>query len=107
MEYLTRKDELMILSILKLGDEASLVKIREHLNQHTNKNWSVGNVFVSLEKLENKGFIQNKLGTPSKKRGGKAVKHYYVSKGGMKILRETKLMHDGLWEGLDDVVFGG
>lgn len=106
MEYLTRKDELMILSILKLGKEASLVKLRALLNSNTNKKWSIGNVFVSLERLENLGFVFTKMGEPTGKRGGKRVKYYFVSRAGMEVLQETKKMQDGMWEGLNDVVFG-
>jgi PadR family transcriptional regulator, regulatory protein PadR len=106
MEYLTRKDELMILSILKLEKEASLVKLRESLNSNTSKKWSIGNVFVSLERLENLGYIHTKLGEPTGKRGGKAVKNYIVSNAGMEALKETKKMQDGMWEGLHDIVFG-
>ena len=52
MKYLTLKDEMMLLSILRLGDEAYLVSLRKLLNKTTGKEWSVGNIFVSLEKLE-------------------------------------------------------
>ena len=105
MEYLTRKDELMILSILRMGKSASLVKLRELLNENTDKKWSIGNVFVSLEKLENLGYISTKLGEPTGKRGGRAVKFYIVSKVGMTVLKETKKMQDGMWEGLHETVF--
>jgi PadR family transcriptional regulator, regulatory protein PadR len=106
MEYLTLKDQLMILSILKLGKEASLIKLRELLNNNTDKKWSIGNVFVSLERLESLGYVTIKLGEPTGKRGGKAVKFYLVSNAGMEGLKETKKMQDGMWEGLHDIVFG-
>ena len=105
MKYLTRKDELLLLSILRLGNEASLVKLREYLNNSTRKNWSIGNVFVSLEKLEDLGYISPNLGEPTSKRGGKAVKFYTVSDTGLRALKETKEMQDGMWEGLHETVF--
>jgi hypothetical protein len=46
------------------------------------------------------------LGEPTGKRGGKAVKNYIVSNAGMEVLKETKKMQDGMWEGLHDIVFG-
>ena len=105
MKYLTRKDELLLLSILRLGVEASLVKLREYLNNSTNKNWSIGNVFVSLDKLEDLGYIRPNLGEPTSRRGGKAVKFYTVTDAGLKALKETKEMQDGMWEGLHEAVF--
>lgn len=105
MKYLTLKDELMLLAILKLEEDASLVKLREYLNNHTEKKWSVGNVFVSLDKLETNGWIEPLLGAPKAQRGGKAVKHYRVTLEGLTALRETKSMQDGLWSGLYETVF--
>ena len=105
MKYLTRKDELMLLSILKLADDASLVKLREFLIDSTKKSWSIGNVFVSLEKLEELGYIAPKLGESTAKRGGKAVKFYHVTDNGLEALREIKEIQDGMWDGLTDVVF--
>ena len=105
MEYLTRKDELMMLAILKLGKDASLVKLRELLNHSTAKKWSIGNVFVTLERLENLAYVSSKLGEPTGKRGGKAVKYYMVSHPGLKALKETKIMQDGMWQDLYDMVF--
>ncbi|MCP4728263.1 MAG: PadR family transcriptional regulator [bacterium] len=105
MEYLTRKDELMMLAILRLGDEAYLVKLREYLNENTDKKWSVGNVFVTLERLESMGFISPRIGEPTSKRGGKAIKFYSITKAGIKSLKATKNLQDNMWEGLQDMVF--
>lgn len=105
MKTLTRKDEMMLLAILRLGKEAALVALREILNARTGKPWSVGNVFVSLEKLEKLGYINSSMGAPSAKRGGRAVKFYAVTCVGLQALREAREMQDSLWEGLHDVIF--
>ena len=105
MKFLTRKDELMLLAILKLMDDASLVRLREHLIEQTGKSWSIGNVFVSLDKLEGLGYIRPKLGKPSSRQGGKAVKYYSITEAGLQALRETKAMQDGMWSGVYDMVF--
>jgi len=105
MKTLTRKDEMMLLAVLRLGEEAALVALRELLNQHTGKPWSVGNVFVSLEKLEKLGYIDSSLGAPSARRGGRAVKFYTVNRVGLRALKEAREMQDSLWEGLYDVIF--
>lgn len=51
MNLLTRKEELILLAVLRLGKSASLVKIREHLVNSTGQNWSVGNVYVPLDRM--------------------------------------------------------
>jgi len=105
MKFLTRKDELMLLSVLRLENDASLIKLREFLIDSTHRSWSIGNVFVSLEKLEQLGYIAPELGEPTAKRGGKAVKFYRVTHEGLKALRMTKEIQDGMWEGLHEAVF--
>jgi DNA-binding PadR family transcriptional regulator len=105
MKMLTRKDELMMLAILKLGEESSLVKLRELITEQTGKEWSIGNVFVTLDKLEASEYVETSLGEPTGKRGGKAVKFYRLTKEGLTALRQAKEVHDGMWSGLIDLVF--
>ena len=104
---LTRKDEMILLSILKAGDEASLVNLRRLLIESTTKQWSIGNVFVSLEKLENLGYTQTRLGNPTARRGGKGVKFYSITSVGLAALRETKMLQDAMWSGLNETVLNG
>ena len=105
MKYLTRKDELMLLAILKLSDNAYLVTLREFLNHNTDKKWSIGHVFVTLEKLEELGYIAPYIGEPSPKRGGKGIKYYKVTETGIEALKVTKTMQDNLWDSVYDPVF--
>ena len=107
MKYLTRREELMLLSILRLKDNAYLVTLRELLNENTDKKWSIGNVFDSLDKLEEAGYISPRIGEPSAKRGGKTVKYYSVTKLGIEALKTTRSVQDAMWEGLYDIVYKG
>ena len=105
MKLLTRKDELMLLAVLRLGAEtASLVSLRELLIESTGTQWTVGNVFVSLDKLEGAGYISSRLGAPTARRGGKAVKYYTVTPSGLQALREIRAVQDDMWDGLHDMV---
>lgn len=102
-KYLTRKEELILLTVFWLGDAASLVNIREHLKQSTGHGWSVGNVYVPLDRLSRLAFLETRIGEPTARRGGKAVKYYLLSKHGRKALADLKKIHDTLWEGLPDL----
>jgi len=99
-KYLTRKEEMILLVVFRLGDVASLVKVREELKHITGHRWSVGNVYVTLDRLARLGFLQTSVGEPSARRGGKAVKYYFVTAQGKEELVELKRVHDRLWEGL-------
>lgn len=100
--YLTRKEELILLAVHKLGDTASLVKVREILNVSTGHEWTVGNVYVPLDRMMKLGYLKTRAGEPTSRRGGKAVKYYALSRQGKEALAESKRVHDTMWRGVSD-----
>lgn len=102
--YLTRKEELILLAVHKLGDTASLVKVRELLNVSTGQEWTVGNVYVPLDRMTKLGYLDTQVGEPTARRGGKAVKYYSLSQEGKEALAELKRVHDTMWNGVSDPV---
>lgn len=98
MKYPTRKEELVLLAVLRIGDEASLVSIRKLLSESTGENWSVGNIYVALDNLLKAGHLEAFVGEPSAKRGGKAVKYYRLTEDGRKALADIKKIHDIMWQ---------
>ena len=103
--YITRNDEMILLSILRLGDNAYLVTLLESLNNTTRKRWTIGNLFVALEKLEETGYISSRLSQPTTKRGGKAIKYLSVTDRGISALKAVKSVGDELWDGMYDLIF--
>ena len=100
--YLTRKEELILLAVHKLGDSASLVKVREILNVSTGHEWTVGNVYVPLDRMTKLGYLESRVGEPTARRGGKAVKNYILTRLGKEALAELKRVHDTMWNGVSD-----
>lgn len=104
MDYPTRKEEMVLLAVFRLGRDASLVSIREYLSQTTRARWSVGNTYVTLDRLERRKLLESNIGEPEARRGGKAVKSYRLSIHGRLALRELKKVHDVLWAGVSGLV---
>lgn len=102
MKYLTRKEELILITILKLKEEASLVQIRRKLIASTSHSWSVGNVYVPLDRMTKLGFLVTRVGSPTARRGGKAVKYYALTRAGKRALSDLKKVHDSVWDGVKD-----
>jgi PadR family transcriptional regulator PadR len=100
--YLTRKEELILLAVHKLGESASLVRIREILNVSTGHEWTVGNVYVPLDRMTKLGYLESRVGEPTARRGGKAVKYYSLTHLGKESLAELKRVHDTMWSGVTD-----
>ena len=104
IKYLTRKEELVLLAIFRMKDEAYLVNIREYLNNHTGKRWTVGNVYVPLDRMTKLGFLESYIGPPNTKRGGKAIKYYKLSRMGYEALLEIRKVNEVMWEGFEHLV---
>lgn len=101
--YLTRKEELILLAVHKLGESASLVRVLEILNVSTGRDWTVGNVYVPLDRMTKLGYLETRVGEPTARRGGKAMKYYVLSRQGKEALAELKKVHDTMWNGISDL----
>jgi len=98
MKALTRKEELVMLSILNLQEDAYLIAIQDHLTEITGKKVSLTSVHLPLSRLERDGLIESYFGDATAVRGGRRKKIYRISKLGFKILEEHKKVSDVLWE---------
>ena len=104
MKYLTRQEELVLLSVFRLKENAYLISIQEHLNHFTGKEWSISSVYIPLSRLEKKSYLKTSIGEVTEKRGGKAIKYYQVTKLGLKALAELETINETMWSGVKGLV---
>lgn len=104
MEIISRKEELMLLTIWKLGSHSYGVTIREHLTKVTGKFWSIGATYDILDRLTRKGLVTTEISEPLNERGGKRRKYYYVTKAGQAALEEAKELHATMWLDLPNTI---
>ena len=104
MKYLTRQEELVLLSVFRLKENAYLISIQDHLNHFTGKNWSISSVYIPLSRLEKRAYLKATIGEATEKRGGKAIKYYQVTKIGLKALAELEAINDTMWSGVKGLV---
>ena len=95
---LTRKEELIMLSIFNLKHKAYLIAIVDHLSKITCKTVSVTSVYFPLDRLEKMGLIEAKFGEATSVRGGRRKKIYRITEQGFVYLDEYKRISDLLWE---------
>ncbi len=98
MKGLTRKEELIMLSILNLQRDAYLIAITDHLSKITGKRVSLTSVHLPLSRLEKQGLIESEFGEATAVRGGRRKKIYKVTKIGFEELNEHKRITDMLWK---------
>jgi len=98
--YLGEFELMILLSILRLGDEAYGVPLTRELSAIRGQDVAIGSVYAALDRLELKGLISSSLGDPSPERGGRAKRYFRVTKDGLKSVRETRQILTRLWKSL-------
>ena len=98
MKFLSRPEEIILFTILKLKDNAYCVPIREKASEISGKEWSFGAVYVPLHRLEKKGFVKSFFDDPTPIRGGRSRRIYKITTAGMKALAEVRELNESMWK---------
>ncbi len=101
MRALTKLEENVLLTILKLKDDAYIVSIKDQLERFTDKNLSFGALYVSLNRLIKYGYLESYVGESSSFRGGRAKKYYRLTKDGISALKDIRRLQRLMWEDFD------
>ncbi len=101
MRALTKLEENVLLTILKLKDDAYIVSIKDQLERFTDKNLSFGALYVSLNRLIKYGYLESGVGESSSVRGGRAKKYYRLTKDGISALKNIRRLQRLMWEDFD------
>ncbi len=96
--YLGEFEELVLLTIAALGEEAYGVQIQKDIEQRSNRPISIGALHSTITRLEEKGFLKSWLGGATKERGGRSKRYYEITQAGKKAVAETKAVRDELWD---------
>ncbi len=103
MKFLSRAEELLLLALWKITEEPYGVNIRKFVSDITGKYWSIGAIYVPLDRLESKGYVQSYLSGPTPERGGKSKRYYKITEDGLEALREVQKMNSTLWDDMPDL----
>ena len=96
-ERLGEFEELVLLCVRQLGEDAHGVAIQELLAQTTSRDATLGAIYAALDRAQRKGLADSWLGEPTAVRGGRAKRHYRVSEAGEDALRESRRVRELLW----------
>ncbi len=106
MKFLTKHEELFMLTIFRLNKPATLTDIRDHLLSHTGKDLAFASLYLTLEKLYQKGYVSSEVGDPLPVKGGKALKYYQLTNKGITVLKAEKELKDRMWKGFPASIQG-
>ncbi len=107
MPILTGNDEILLLAVLSLKDNAYGATLMKHLSQITGKEWSIGAIYDPLYRLEKTGYVQSELTMPTRERGGRSKRLYKVTSYGVEALRDQQNVRNELSQGLAGLAFEG
>ncbi len=87
--YLGEFELMVLLAVMRLGDDAYGVTIREAITDHTSRDVTLGAIYKTLGRLEAKHCVSTWLGEPTPQRGGRRKKLYRVEPAGQRAVRQS------------------
>ena len=103
--YLGEFQEIVLLTVLLLDDNAYGVSIQEEIEARTNRQLSRGALHTALTRLSDKGFITSSYGGATKKRGGRRKRFYQVTNLGKQAIQEARRIREELWSLIPNITF--
>ena len=95
--------ELILMTIIVLQEEAYGMEIQRDLEARLNERLSVGAIQTALKRMEEKGFLVSERGEATQKRGGKRKRIYQATPYAHRVLREMKDIRAQLWKAMPEL----
>jgi len=99
-EYLGEFEQLVLLALLRLKDDAYGVTLRQEIQSRTNRRVAIGAVYACLERLERKGYVNSTVSDPQPVPGGRSRKYFKFTRAGAEALRRSREMMERMTEGM-------
>lgn len=103
MKLLSRIEEIILLSIWRLGEAAYGMAIREDVIKATGKKWLLGAIYGPLGRLHKNGYVLTIKGDPTPERGGRSKVYYSLTLKGIKALREIQKVNALIWNDIEEL----
>ena len=105
MKYLTKSEEILLLAIWKLKENAYGVTIRKQVEKITKEETTYGTLYSGLDQLVKKEYVVKSEGDPTPQRGGRRKIFYTITPKGFEALREAQALTKNLWGDISDLAF--
>lgn len=94
----------VLLAVLQAAQGAYAASIAEQIRTRTGRRAARGALYVTLERLVDKGYLKSRLGGAAAERGGRARRYYTATAAGLRAARQARETMRAMWEGLDTVL---
>ena len=103
-QILSRADEVLLLSILRLRDNAYGVTIVEEVKRRTGKTLTFGSLWVSLDILTKRDLVHKRMADATSERGGRKKIFYTVTSEGLTSLERAREFQKEIWRGVPTLI---
>ncbi len=93
-------EQIVLLAILRLGEQAYGVSIRAEIASCTHREPTPGALYTTLDRLEDKGLVKSRLGDPTPLRGGRAKRYFTVTSSGAEAIARAQRAYQRMLKGL-------
>jgi DNA-binding PadR family transcriptional regulator len=105
MKLLSRSEEIILLAVWRLEGNAFGISIRDQVSEATGYEWTLGAVYVPLDKLTRKGYVSKSHSRPTPQRGGRSKVLYHLTSKGREALKAAREIQTSLWKGIPGHAF--
>lgn len=105
-KLLTRAEEMILLAIWQLQDDAYCIPIHKRISEITSENWSLGSIYMPLDRLVKRGYLISHLSDATPERGGRHKRIYSLTKEGKDALKRVQDVQKAMWAKIPDLSLG-
>ena len=106
MKLLSRAEEFILLAIWQLQDNAYCIPIRERISELSGENWSLGSIYMPLDRLVKKYLLDSYLSDSTSERGGRHKRIYQLTQKGKEELLKVKEVESAMWADISGLSLG-
>lgn len=94
-------EQIVLLAVLRVGQDAYGVPVHDEIQRRAGRDLTLGTIYKTLSRLEEKGLVASHVGAPTAERGGRRTRCYVVSAAGKRSLQATFKVLRRMASGLD------
>jgi DNA-binding PadR family transcriptional regulator len=105
MKEISKAEEMVLLAILRLEDEAYGVSIRKQIRIDTGRDYTYGTLYGLLRQMDRKGYIKKIRGEPLPEKGGRSKTYFMLKPMGIRALKDAIELHKRMWKDINGFSF--
>jgi PadR family transcriptional regulator len=92
-------EHLLLLAVMRLGEEAYGVTVRREIEGRTGRPVSLGSIYPTMDRLEAQGLVRSEVSGPFRERGGRSRRYFHLTAAGRSMVDRAYEMYAAMWEG--------